>query len=175
MIKNILIILLFISFTLSVVWHRTVISKIDNKPAAHVILPDGYCGEFVVFWGENTPPVDEPPEFLSYNYYPEAPYNAVIINLPEPYERAGLRFIYQGQEGPVGRNPLFRMTGVTGVQLNGGIEVRSDGYTYSLPGIDIGVDVNIFTITQSDPCDNEFDTDLIDISDIYLTLLEDEE
>ncbi len=150
-------------------WAET--SENPQKPQIHIFLPDGYCGEFVVFWGENTDPVDEPPEFLSYNIYPDHP-SAALINLPEPYDRAGLRFLYFDQAGDMGRNPIFRRSGVTQVQLSGGVEVLENGHTRSLPAIDTGIAADIFTVGQD--CESNELIGGTEINELYNLLTEDE-
>ncbi|MCF6445020.1 hypothetical protein [Nereida sp. MMG025] len=138
-----------------------------DKPQVHIILPDKYCGEFVVFWGENSAPVEEPPEFLSYNILPDMP-NAVLINLPSPYTRADLRFVHLPNGETLRRNPLFRLTGVIAVRLNSGVETLENGDTRSLPGIETGVQADIFTIGPD--CDSDAPLGGNDISALYLSI-----
>ncbi|MDA7423078.1 hypothetical protein, partial [Tritonibacter multivorans] len=140
-----------------------------DKPEVHVFLPDGYCGEFVVFWGENTPPVDEPPEFLSYNIYPTHP-NAVVINLPEPYERAGLRFIYSGQDGELGRNPVFKFALHGGVGTGEGFEILEDGTRRSWTIPSMFVDFDVFDVGTTQACEVGADLREVDFSDLYFRL-----
>lgn len=170
MTKNIIITGLLIALMATLYWQlflRTRDVAVD-KPEVHIFLPDGYCGEFVVFWGENTEPVDEPPEFLSYNIVLDVP-NAVLINLPAPYARAGLRFLYETNGETLQRNPVFRMTGITAVRLNGGTETLENGDTRSLPGIETGVEADIFTIGSD--CDVDALVGGNDILALYLSIV----
>ncbi|CUH76501.1 hypothetical protein TRM7557_00930 [Tritonibacter multivorans] len=169
MLKNIFLALLSLALIISLgtqFINGARASKPD-KPEVHVFLPDGYCGEFVVFWGENTPPVDEPPEFLSYNIYPTHP-NAVVINLPEPYERAGLQFIYSGQEGKLGRNPVFKRTGTGITAVSGTREMLENGHLRTSTRTDGFIDYNEFEIDTTGGCEN--DVESVSRSNLYFLL-----
>lgn len=171
MIKNITITSLVIALIASIGWQFIlhIHPSPPNKPEVHIFLPDDYCGDFVVFWGENTAAVDEPPGFLSYNLHPTHP-NAVVINLPEPYERAGLRFIYQQTDRSMGRNPVFLLKTLGGVGIASGRRVEEDGSmrTWTLP--DSSIDYDIFTIGTTSVCDAPSTLDRSAISDIYFHL-----
>ncbi|MDA7423070.1 hypothetical protein, partial [Tritonibacter multivorans] len=140
-----------------------------DKPEVHVFLPDGYCGEFVVFWGENTPPVDEPPEFLSYNIYPTHP-NAVVINLPEPYERAGLQFIYSGQEGKLGRNPVFKRTSTGSMATFGTRKVLADGTITTSSSTVGGIQFDEYSVGTTIVCESPAKPVIEPTPDLYFEL-----
>lgn len=84
--------------------------RIDNEdmPTVVIEVPNGYCGDVVVFWGENTPEVEESASFLSYNLRLTRPDGALLVNLPAPHQKATLQFLYASDERSFYRNPIVR-------------------------------------------------------------------
>lgn len=168
MAKNLIIVVLLLVMFGMIGW-QYLTRPAPPKPQVYIFLPDGYCGQFVVYWGENTPEVDEPAEFLSYNIYPTHP-NAVVINLPKPYERAGLRFVYVGQNQTLGRNPVFKRGPVGSFATKGTRKVHPDGSIETSSSTVGGVAFDYFEIGTTINCETPAVIDDDVIADLYFEL-----
>ncbi len=153
MLKNILIGVLAIGLVATIAWPQAHAPR--DKPEVKIYLPNGYCGDFVVFWNENSDPVDHPPEFLSYNYYPDPAYDGVVITLPAPYWRANLQFLYDTRDVAQiedSLNPVFRLVGVGHIGFNHTVEVLENGWTRSTSDSGTEIETDRFNIEQINDC-----------------------
>ena len=171
MIKNITIAVLCLGYITVLFWPQK--SLVRDKPEVKIYLPNGYCGKFVVFWDKNTSPVEDPPEFLSYNYYPEINQDGVIITLPEPYARAELQFLYDTRavENTLNSlNPVFRLISVGTTGFGVRREVLDDGSVRTSSDPELDVDRDVFFIEPLGECLLQSGLDIYQMTKNYLDL-----
>ncbi len=171
MLKNILIGVLAIGLVATIAWPQAHAPR--DKPEVKIYLPNGYCGDFVVFWNENSDPVDHPPEFLSYNYYPDPAYDGVAITLPEPYRRAELQFLYDTRDVAQiedSLNPVFRLVSVGSTGFGYIVETLENGWTHSTTGPETSVERDIFTINAIGQCFVNSMLDEYNLTNLYLEI-----
>ena len=168
MLKNILIGVLAIGLVATIAWPQAHAPR--DKPEVKIYLPNGYCGDFVVFWNENSDPVDHPPEFLSYNYYPDPAYDGVAITLPEPYRRAELQFLYDTRDVAQiedSLNPVFRLVGIGSIGFDYETELLENGMIQTIPDSETEIETDTFNIEHINDCLIQSDLDESNLVDLY--------